>query len=56
MPNAPTAPTTASPPSPAQQPVAPAPTVAAPIPDYEKMSFEQKRLAQDQNAARRNQR
>jgi hypothetical protein len=46
--------TIASPPSPAQQPVAPAPTVATPIPGYEKMSFEQRRQAQDQNAARKN--
>jgi hypothetical protein len=51
MSNAPT--TTASPVSPPQQAVASAQTVAAPIPGYETMTFEQKRLAQDQNAARR---
>ena len=45
--------TTASPPSPAQ-PAASAPTVATAIPGYENMTFEQRRLAQDQNAARKN--
>jgi hypothetical protein len=50
-PNAPT--TTASPAAPAQQPAASSPTVATPIPGYDKMTFEQRRLAQDQNAARR---
>jgi hypothetical protein len=54
MSNAPT--TTASATSPAQQPPASAPTVATPIPGYETMTFEQRRLAQDQNAARRNSR
>jgi hypothetical protein len=52
MPNAPT--TTASTPAPVQPAVAPAPTAA--IPGYENMTFEQRRLAQDQNAARRNSR
>jgi hypothetical protein len=33
--------------------VASAPPVTAPIPGYETMMFEQRRLAQDQNAARR---
>jgi hypothetical protein len=58
MPNAPAVTTTASPASPAQQPVVSAPTVVTAIPGYEKMTFEQRRLAQDQNAAsaRRNQR
>jgi hypothetical protein len=60
-PNAPT--TTASPTSPARkgeattdtlQPMASAPTAA--IPGYETMTFEQRRLAQDQSAARRNSR
>jgi len=45
--------TTTSPASPAQQPAAPAPTVATAIPGYENMTFEQRRLAQDQNAARK---
>jgi hypothetical protein len=49
MPNAPT--TTASPAAPAQQPAASASTVATPLPGYETMTFEQRRLAQDQNAA-----
>jgi hypothetical protein len=47
MPNAPT--TSASPASPAQPAVASASTAA--IPGYENMTFEQRRLAQDQNAA-----
>jgi hypothetical protein len=50
MSNAPTT-TTASTSAPAQQPVAPAPSVATPIPGFDKMSFEQRRQAQDQNAA-----
>jgi hypothetical protein len=50
-PNAPT--TSASPAAPAQPAVASSPTVATPIPGFDKMSFEQRRFAQDQNAARR---
>jgi hypothetical protein len=52
MSNAPTLATTppaGNPPAPAQQPRAAPET----IPGYENMSFEQRRLAQDQNAARR---
>jgi hypothetical protein len=52
MPNA-LATITASTSAPAQPAAAPVPPVTAPIPDYEKMTFEQKRQAQDQNAARR---
>jgi hypothetical protein len=52
MPNAP-ATTTASAASPTQNAAASAPTVATAIPGYENMTFEQRRLAQDQNAARR---
>jgi hypothetical protein len=50
MPNVPAA-TTVPSASPAQQPVSSAPTAA--IPGYETMTFEQRRLAQDQNAARK---
>jgi hypothetical protein len=37
--------------APAQQPVAPAPTETNVIPGFDKMSFAQQRLAQDQAAA-----
>jgi hypothetical protein len=46
--------TTASPASPSQQAAAPAPTDSNVIPNFDKMSFAQRRQAQDQLAARRN--
>jgi hypothetical protein len=49
MSDAPTLATVPTPPASPQQPRAAPET----IPGYDKMSFEQRRLAQDQNAARR---
>jgi hypothetical protein len=53
---APTLATTASPASPLQQAVAPAPTETNEIPGFDKMNFSQQRYAQDQLRARRNSR